>query len=130
MPEERRDFFHQITGQEESGCKLFFSGWFGIVARCVTWLGKLWAVSVCWNASLISRASEFFVFVRMRRVTNFSLEVSELINFFGSFVDRFIVAFVSNRLKKTLAGKVPHWLKKKRIFLIVNIKLHFKRMDA
>ena len=37
----RAFFFHQITGQEENGCKSSLSGWFGIVARCVTWVGKL-----------------------------------------------------------------------------------------
>ena len=33
-------FFHQITDQEESGYNSFLSGWFGIVAQCMTWVSK------------------------------------------------------------------------------------------
>ena len=39
--ELRAFFFHQITGQEESGCMSFLSDWFGIVGRVVMWVGKL-----------------------------------------------------------------------------------------
>ena len=38
---EIRAFFSQITGQEESECKSFSSGWVGTVAQCVTGVGKL-----------------------------------------------------------------------------------------
>ena len=34
-------FFHQITGEEESGRKSFLSDWVDIVVRCVWWVGKL-----------------------------------------------------------------------------------------
>ena len=40
-----------------------------------------------------------------------------------------MVAFGLNWLQKTLEEKVVDWLKKK-IFLLVNIKLHFNQMDA
>ena len=33
---KRAFFFHQITSQEESGCKSFSSGWVAIMAQCVT----------------------------------------------------------------------------------------------
>ena len=53
----RAFFFHQITGQEESGCKSFLSGLFSIVVRYVTCVGKLYAVcsSVGMRAWLLGR---------------------------------------------------------------------------
>ena len=109
--EIRAFFFHQITSQEESGCKSFLSdcGSVGMRARLV---GRL-VLCFCPNAtgddlSSRSHGADYL---------------------FRTFVDYFIVALVSNQLQKTLEWKVADWLKKKDL-LIVNIKLHFNQMDA
>ena len=41
LGETRASFFHQITGEEESGRKSFSSSEVGIVVQCVTRVGKL-----------------------------------------------------------------------------------------
>ena len=119
-----------------SGCKLFLGGWFVCSwPSGVTWVGGLWAVlssigntGVWLSEMYISRVSVVFDLVR-NSTRGISLESTD---FLLTFVDRFIATFgiESESAPKNFAGKVHDWLKKKKTFLIVNLFLHFNRMDA
>ena len=93
-----------VNDQEES--KSFSSGWVGIVARCVMWVGKFKAVysSVGMRVWLIGR----LVICYCPNATRDDL-LSRILGtdcLFWTFVDRFIVAFGSNRLQKLSRGKL------------------------
>ena len=103
----RAFFFLQVTGQEEYGSKSFLSGC-GSVGMWAWLVGRLVLCS-CPNAA--------------RDDLSRSLGADCL---FWTFVNHFIVIFGSNRLQKTVEGKVANWMKKKKDLSNCKYKVTFQ----